>query len=117
MRLTLYNGSFDETLASFIGRRQREGDLFELDELLLLSYLREHPEVDTGTAARLCQLPESRMKDRLDQMCMRPNPWLDRRFSVSAVKSVRSVRIVREVFSMPPATKSVTATWAYLSQG
>jgi len=79
VRLTLYNGSFDETLASFIGRRQREGDLFELDELLLLSYLREHPEIDTGTAAKLCQLPESRMKDRLDQVCMRASPWLERR--------------------------------------
>jgi len=79
VRLTLYNGSFDETLASFIGRRQREGDLFELDELLLLSYLQEHPEIDTGTAAKLCQLPESRMKDRLDQVCMRTNPWLERR--------------------------------------
>jgi len=79
VRLTLYDGSFDEALASFIGKRQRDGEIFELDELLLLSYLREHPEIDTATAAKLCQLPEARMKDRLDQVCLRSNPWLERR--------------------------------------
>jgi ATP-dependent DNA helicase RecG len=79
VRLTLFDGSFDEALATFIAKRQRAGESFDLDALLLLSYLREHMEIDTATAARLCQLPEARMRDRLEQLCLQPNPWLERR--------------------------------------
>ena len=59
--------------------RQRAGESFDLDVLLLLSYLREHLEIDTATAARLCQFPEARMRDRLEQLCLQPDPWLERR--------------------------------------
>jgi ATP-dependent DNA helicase RecG len=79
VRLTLFNGSFDEALATFIAKRQRAGESFDLDALLVLSYLREHLEVDTATAARLCQLPEARMRDRLEQLCLQPHPWIERR--------------------------------------
>lgn len=79
VRLTLFDGSFDEILAAFIAERQRAGESFDLDALLLLSYLREHMEIDTATAARLCQLPEARMRDRLEQLCLQPNAWLERR--------------------------------------
>ncbi|MEA1866636.1 MAG: putative DNA binding domain-containing protein [Thermodesulfobacteriota bacterium] len=79
VRLTLYDGSFDEGLASFIGKRQRAGETFDLDELLLLSHLREHPEIEVSTASRLCQLPKVKVRDRLDQLCLHSNPWLERR--------------------------------------
>lgn len=79
VRLTLFNGGFDEALATFIAQRQRAGESFDLDSLLLLSYLREHLEIDTAAAARLCQLPEARMRDRLEQLCLQPDPWLERR--------------------------------------
>ncbi|MFH7321598.1 helix-turn-helix domain-containing protein [Desulfurivibrio sp. D14AmB] len=32
-----------------------------------------------GTAARITQLPEARARDRLEQFCHRPSPWLERR--------------------------------------
>jgi ATP-dependent DNA helicase RecG len=79
VRLTLFDGSFDEALAAFIARHQRAGASFDLDALLLLSYLREHMEIDTAAAARLCQLPEARVRDRLEQLCLQPDPWLERR--------------------------------------
>jgi ATP-dependent DNA helicase RecG len=79
VRLTLFDGSFDEALAAFIARHQRAGASFDLDALLLLSYLREHMEIDTSAAARLCQLPEARVRDRLEQLCLQPDPWLERR--------------------------------------
>lgn len=79
VRLTLFNGRFEEALATFIAKRQRAGESFDLDVLLLLSYLREHMEIDTATAARLCQLPEARMRDRLEQLGLQPEPWLERR--------------------------------------
>ena len=39
-----------------------------VDELLLLQYLIQHPEVDTGTAAALCQRSESQIRERLSGM-------------------------------------------------
>jgi len=36
--------------------------------------------------------------------------------AAAASCSVRSVRVVAEVFSMPPMVKSETTTWAYLGQ-
>ena len=39
MVLTLYDGSYDEMLAAFVAQRQQAGQRFDLDELLLLSYL------------------------------------------------------------------------------
>ena len=85
VRLTLFDGIFDNELAAFIGKRERDGESFNLVELLLLSHMREHPEVDVAKAATITQLAETRIKDRLDQFCLRPNPWLERRGKKSGV--------------------------------
>ncbi|WP_157861376.1 hypothetical protein [Desulfurivibrio alkaliphilus] len=37
------------------------------------------------TAAQLTQLPDGRTRDRLEQFCHRPNPWLERRGKKSGV--------------------------------
>lgn len=79
VRLTIFNGSYDEALAAFVAKRQRGGETFNLDDLLLLSHLREHNEIDTVAAARLCQLSETRIRDHLDRLCLRSDPWLERR--------------------------------------
>lgn len=79
VKLTVYDGSFDDVLAAFVAKREKEGRSFDLDELLLLSYLREHSEIETRTAAQVCQLPDARMRDRLDQICLRRDSWLEKR--------------------------------------
>ena len=85
VRLTLFDGIFDKELAAFIATRERKGESFDVVELLLLSYLREHAEIDVTTAARISQLPEGRARDRLEQFCHRPSPWLERRGKKSGV--------------------------------
>jgi ATP-dependent DNA helicase RecG len=77
--LTLFNGSFDEPLASFIAKRQREGQEFGLDELLLLSYLRNHAEIDVTTASKLCQRSEEKIRDTLEGLSIQQGAWLERR--------------------------------------
>jgi ATP-dependent DNA helicase RecG len=77
--LTLFNGSYDESSATFVARRQREGQEFDLDDLLLLSYLRSHTEIDVATASRLCQRSPETMHDILEGLALRPNSWLERR--------------------------------------
>lgn len=79
VKLTLFDGFFDHELATFIATRERKGESFDVVELLLLSYLREHAEIDVTTAAKITQLPEVRARDRLDQFCHRQGPWVERR--------------------------------------
>ena len=85
VRLTLYDDTFDDKLAAFIATRQRAGEDFGLDDLVLLSYLREHMEIDVNTAARLCQLSEARVRDHLDRLCFRSSSWLERRGKKSGI--------------------------------
>lgn len=79
VRLTIFNGSFDERMAAFVANRQRQGQEVSLEILLLLSYLKEHPEIDTPTASQLLQRPEPRAKDILDRLYMGPDALLERR--------------------------------------
>ncbi len=85
VKLTIYDGSFDEALAAFIAKRQRSGEDFGLVGLLVLSYLRDHAEIDISTAARLCQLPEVSIRDRLERIGFNRDPWLERRGRKSGV--------------------------------
>lgn len=77
--LTLYDGSYDEALAGYIAERQQTGQHFDLDELLLLSFLREHSDIDTAQAAKLLQRSEAASRDILERLAVQPNPWLERR--------------------------------------
>jgi ATP-dependent DNA helicase RecG len=77
--LTLHDGSYDEALAAFIAGRQREGQRFDLDELLLLSYLREHSEIDAPLAMALLQRSASATRDLLERLILQPETWLERR--------------------------------------
>lgn len=79
VKLTLFNGSFDERMAAFIANRQREGHDFSIDALLLLSYLKDHPEIETGSAAKLLQRSGARARDVLDGFCMGSTPLLEKR--------------------------------------
>jgi len=79
VKLTIFDGSFDERMAAFVANWQREGHDLSLEALLLLSYLKEHTDIDTKTAARLLQRAESRARDALDSLCMGTSPLLERR--------------------------------------
>ena len=112
VKLTLLDGSFDHELAMFIGTRERQGETFDVIELLLLSFLREHGEIDVNTAAGITQLPEARIRDRLDQFCHRPSPWLERRGKKSGVtyhlaRSVAAELIGKGVYSRSKAIDKV----------
>lgn len=60
-----------ETSASFrafIADEGKAGRVLDVDHLLVLSYLLGHAEIDTATAAELCQRREAEMRDILDEM-------------------------------------------------
>ena len=79
VKLTLFDGSFDERMAAFVANWQREGHDFSIDALLLLSYLKAHSAIDTRTASSLLQRSPTRARDVLDRLCMSPDVLLDKR--------------------------------------
>lgn len=46
---------------------------------MLLSYLREHSEIDLAQAAALLQRPEAATQDVLERLVLQPEAWLERR--------------------------------------
>lgn len=52
----------------FIADEGKAGRVLDVDHLLVLSYLLAHAEIDTATAAELCQRREAEMRDILDDM-------------------------------------------------
>lgn len=52
----------------FIAEEGKAGRMLDVDHLLVLRYLLSHPEVDTATAAELCQRRDAEMRDILDEM-------------------------------------------------
>jgi len=52
----------------FVAEESRAGRDLNVDALLVLRHLLDHPEIETSAAARLCQLPDHRMRERLAAM-------------------------------------------------
>lgn len=52
----------------FIAEEGKTGRALDVDHLLVLRYLLSHPEIDTSTAAELCQRRDAEMRDILDEM-------------------------------------------------
>ena len=52
----------------FVAEENDKGKMLAVDELILLQYLLQHNEVDTATAAALCQRSESEIKETLAAM-------------------------------------------------
>lgn len=52
----------------FVAEENERGKMLAVDELILLQYLLQHNEVDTGTAACLCQRTEGEAKEKLASM-------------------------------------------------
>lgn len=53
---------------AFVADQSRIGHELTVDHLLILQYLIRHSEIDTSTAARVCQRQESEVREILSQM-------------------------------------------------
>lgn len=71
VRLILYNASFDERFVTFVEGAIRQGVRLELDELIILNYLRKHYELDRGIAATILQRREREASEILSSMSRR----------------------------------------------
>jgi ATP-dependent DNA helicase RecG len=68
VRVTLLAREHSAGFRLFVAEESKAGRLPGVDHLLALQYLMHHPEMDTGTAARLCQRSEAETREILSQM-------------------------------------------------
>ncbi len=97
VKLTLYNESLDERLASFVARKQKDGFEFSIPHLLLLAYMKEHTEIDVTTFSKICQHPETAARNILEQLSLPPHNLLEKRGKKKGVTFHLSKNIAKEL--------------------
>lgn len=68
VRLILLRRELNAVFRLFVAEESQAGRDLGVDELLLLQYLLQHPELGTSTAAGLCQRSEVEIRERLSSM-------------------------------------------------
>lgn len=66
--LHIFDGTFDHAMASLVARWHREGKDIGLDELIVLTYLKDHRFISTSDAVTLLQLDRDGVIATLDKM-------------------------------------------------
>jgi len=62
---------FSVAMRTFVADEEAAGRPLDVDHLIILRYLLRHRELDTATAARICQRPESKAREILSEMEIR----------------------------------------------
>ncbi len=68
VKVTLLGGALSVPFRAFVAEESQRGLELTVDHLLILQYLLAHPEIDTATAAWICQRRENDIRDVLSQM-------------------------------------------------
>jgi ATP-dependent DNA helicase RecG len=68
VKVLLIGGNLSAPFRAFVAEENQRGIDLSVDYLLILQYLLAHPEIDTATAARICQRRENDARDILSQM-------------------------------------------------
>jgi ATP-dependent DNA helicase RecG len=68
VKLTFLAGELSAPFRAFVAEESRRGRLLSVDHLLILQYVLRHPELDTPTAARICQRREPEVREILSEM-------------------------------------------------
>jgi len=76
-RLTFRASDLSPAFRAFVAEEGKRGVGLDLDHLLVLQHLLRHPEIDSPTAARLCQRPQKESREILSRM-ERDLGYLDR---------------------------------------
>ncbi|MHB0869752.1 MAG: ATP-binding protein [Chloroflexota bacterium] len=70
VKVTFLAGELSVPFRALVAEESRAGRPLSVDQLLILSYLLRHPELDTVTAARICQRHEAEVRETLSVMEM-----------------------------------------------
>ncbi len=104
--LRLYNGSLDERMARLVAKWQGEGRAIELDELLMLSYLREHAFIDTRSGSALLQCSLHTARAILDRLAQPGTGILERRGGTRAATYHLTKGVAKDLLGKAAYTKT-----------
>lgn len=68
VRLTFFSNEISTSFRGFVAEEESRGVRLSVDHLLILQYLLRHPEIDTATAAEVCQRQDSEVRETLSEM-------------------------------------------------
>lgn len=97
VKLRIHDGNFDERMARLVVSWREKGHEPRLDELLILSYLREHPSIDTRAATLLLQLGIEDARSMLEVMATATPAFLERQGHTRAATFALSKAVAREL--------------------
>jgi ATP-dependent DNA helicase RecG len=97
VKLRIYDGNFDERMARLVVAWREKGREPQLDELLILSFLRDHPSIDTRSAAVLLQLGIEDARSMLEVMATASPAFLERQGRTRAATFALSKGVARQL--------------------
>ena len=68
VEVILKNGTFDEAMAKFVGKKAREGHGWRLEELIILHYLRRNDDISAKEASAILQRSQKKASETLSLM-------------------------------------------------
>ena len=104
--LRIYDGVFDRALAQMIAKWNEEGREIQLDALLVLAYMKEHPYIDAKRAAALLQLDREDARSVLDQLSVLGKGILERRGRTQAATFHLAKGIARDLLGRAAYTRT-----------
>ena len=97
VKLRIHDGNYDERMARLVVSWREKGREPQLDELLILSFLRDHPSIDTRAASSLLQLGMEEARSMLEVMATATPAFLERQGRTRAATFALSKAVAREL--------------------
>lgn len=104
--LRIFDGTFDQRMASLVAQWKQQGRDIDLDALLVLAFLREHAFVDTLSASELLQLPRDAARAMLDQLAQPRTGILERRGKTKAATYHLTKGVAKDLFGKAAYTRT-----------
>ncbi len=104
--LRIFNGSYDERMATLVAKWRGEGREIGLDALLILAHLRENAFIDTTSAAELLQTLRDEARTILDALALPATGILDRRGHTRAATYHLTKSVAKDLLGKAAYTKT-----------
>lgn len=104
--LRIYDGVFDRALAQLVAKWNADGREIQLDALLVLAYMKEHPYIDAKRAGALLQLDREDARSVLDQLSVLGKGILERRGRTQAATFHLAKGIARDMLGRAAYTRT-----------
>jgi ATP-dependent DNA helicase RecG len=104
--LRIYDGVFDQALAQMVAKWNAEGRDIQLDTLLVLAYMKEHPYIDAKRASGLLQLEREDARGVLDHLSIPGKGILERRGRTQAATFHLAKGIAKDLLGRAAYTRT-----------